>query len=714
MEIRLTESQQAVLDSAGTSSIFLEGPPGSGKSTVAAAFTRRLAEQGVPAQNILILLPQRTLAEPFYQVVHSTTFQSGGIPQIVTLSGLSRRMVTLYWPVIAASAGFQKPDQPPRFLNHETSQFYTALVVRPLLEKGFFDSVTLPPSRLYTQILNNLSKSATTGIPYTEIGERLKSAWSGRPEQLRVYDEVQICINNFRQYCLDNNLLDFSLTVETFRRQLWDSAPFRDYFYQQFRCLIYDNMEEDVPVTHDLVREWLPHMDQSFLVYDTGGGYRVFLGADAESAYTLKQECPVQQTLSNSFVKSPQVAHLQQQLSNVMLAEPSKPDSAMVQAALRVETRKYYPEMIDWVSREVNRLIREEGVSPDQICIVSPFLSDALRFELSIQFEDLKIPFATHRPSRSIKEEAAAGCLITLTKLLHPEWRMPISIFEFRSMLMQAITGFDLIRADVLTNIIYRTAVSGQDMPLFNDLPISTQDRISFVIGERYDQLREFIQQYRDSVKPPLDTLLTILFSELLSRPGFGFHTNLDAAATISHLIESYNSFYHVYVESLGGQTELAEPESTFIDTIQQGVLPAQYLDSAEDTERAVFLSPAHSFLMANRPVDYQFWLDIGSIGWWQTLNQPLTQPYVLSRDWDPTKKWTDSDEFETSNTGMYRIINGLLNRCGRQVTACIVEIDEQGNEQRGPLLKAIQGLLRSAARAGLADDDADIDEEEG
>lgn len=714
MEARLTDHQQAVLESAETGNIFLEGPPGSGKSTVAAAFTRRLAERGVPAQNILILLPQRTLAEPFYRAVHSTDFRSGGIPQIVTLSGLARRMVTLYWPVIAESAGFQKPGQPPRFLNHETSQFYAALVIRPLLERGFFDSVTLPPSRLYTQILNNLSKSATTGIPYTGIGERLKNAWTGGPEQLRVYDEVQVCVDQFRQYCLENNLLDFSLVVETFRRELWDSEPFRQYFYQQFRCLIYDNMEEDVPVTHDLVREWLPNMDQSFLVYDTGGGYRVFLGADAGSAYSLKQECDVQQVLSESFVKSGPVQHLQDQLSKVMLAEPSEPDLETVHTALRVETRKFYPEMIEWVGNEVNRLIREEGVSPDQICIVSPFLSDALRFELSLQFDDLKVPFATHRPSRSIKEEAAAGCLITLTKLLHPEWRMPISIFEFRSMLMQAITGFDLIRADVLTNIIYRAAVNNQDLPLFNDLPISTQERISFVIGERYDQLREFLSQYRGQTKPPLDTLLTILFSELLSRPGFGFHANLDAAATISHLIESYNSFYHVYFESLGGPTELAEPESTFIDMIQQGVLPAQYLDSAEDTERAVFLSPAHSFLMANRPVDYQFWLDIGSLGWWQTLNQPLTQPYVLSRDWDPARKWTDSDEFNNSSQAMFRIINGLLNRCGRQVTACIVEIDEQGNEQRGPLLKAVQGLLRSAAQTGLTDrDEPGFEEEE-
>ena len=35
---------------------------------------------------------------------------------------------------------------------------------------------------------------------------------------------------------------------------------------------------------------------------------------------------------------------------------------------------------------------------------------------------------------------------------------------------------------------------------------------------------------------------------------------------------------------------------------------------------------------MSNRPVDYQFWLDVGGRGWFERLYQPLTHPYVLSR----------------------------------------------------------------------------------
>lgn len=699
MEISLSEGQREILDCLRESSVFLEGPPGSGKTTVAAEYAWQLAQADVPAQNILVLLPQRTLAEPYNRVIHSTDFPAGGLPQVITLGGLARRMVNLYWPVVAKEAGFAHSDLPPRFLTHDTSQFYAALVMRPFLEKGFFDTVTLAPARLYSQLLDTLNKAAITGFPYTAAAGRLKAAWSGRPEQLRVYDEVQICVNAFRAYCLGNNLLDYSLQMEIFLAQLWKMADFRTYFYTQYRYLIYDNIEEDPPAVHDLVEEWLPNLQNALLVNDTGGGYRLFLGADPQSAVRCKPLCANRQTLGDSYVKSAPVEHLRENFRLVLQGEKAHPQAEQIQTALKVESRKYYPEMVAWVADEVQRLISRQNVEPGQICIISPFLSDALRFEISIRFEALGIPFATHRPSRSIREEAAAGCLLTLCKLLHPEWRMPISTFEFRSMLMQAITGFDLIRADMLTEIIYRPAVSGKPMAAFNDLPLSTQERITFVIGERYDLLRNFIEHYRGEEKPPLDVLLSLLFSELLSKPGFGFHADLDAAAAIAHLIAAYTGFTRVYNAAQDEQSAQSGPEAVFIDMIQQGILPAQYLDAEQDSENAVFLSPAYSFLMANRPVQYQFWLDVGSLDWWRRLNQPLTQPYVLSRGWDPERKWTDADEIAAGNTAMQRLVSGLLHRCGRLVTACIVEIDEQGNEQRGPLLRGIQNLFRAAAQ---------------
>jgi len=82
---------------------------------------------------------------------------------------------------------------------------------------------------------------------------------------------------------------------------------------------------------------------------------------------------------------------------------------------------------------------------------------------------------------------------------------------------------------------------------------------------------------------------------------------------------------------------------------------------------------------MSNRPVDVQFWLDVGSRGWSERLYQPLTHPYVLSRHWPMGRLWTDSEELEASTQGLQRLVLGLLRRCRGRVYLGLSELGEQG-----------------------------------
>ena len=148
---------------------------------------------------------------------------------LATIGGLARRMVDLFWPLVAGPAGFAHPDQPPVFLTLETAQYYMARIVRPMLEEGFFASVTIDRNRLYSQVIDNLNKAASVGFPHTEIGERLSTAWFGDPGQRRIYADAQESANRFRQYCLEHNLLDFSLQLEIFWKILWRTPECHSY-----------------------------------------------------------------------------------------------------------------------------------------------------------------------------------------------------------------------------------------------------------------------------------------------------------------------------------------------------------------------------------------------------------------------------------------------------------------------------------------------------
>ena len=286
----LSPAQRDVVDAPISGRIFLSGPAGSGKTTTGVERVLNLLEKGVPGNQILLLVPQRTLAIPYYEAIQSPGTPPGGTVGIMTVGGLARRMVDLFWPVVAEDAGFVNPDSPPVFLTLETAQYYMAHLVRPLLLEGYFDAVTLDRNRLYSQILDNLSKAAVNGFSHTEIGERLRKAWVGDQGQAHVYADVQDCVNRFRQYCLDNNLLDFSLQIEIFIKQLWDSPLCRDHLTSQYRHLIYDNLEEATPVTSDLLAEWLPDFDSACL-FTMGRGVPAVPGADPETSWGLSGLC---------------------------------------------------------------------------------------------------------------------------------------------------------------------------------------------------------------------------------------------------------------------------------------------------------------------------------------------------------------------------------------------------------------------------------------
>ena len=678
--------------------LFGSGPAGTGKTTAGVERMRYLLAQGVPAESILMLTPQRTLQEPYLDLLYSPERSAGGEVTSATMGGLARRMVDLFWPIAAEAAGFANPEQPPIFLSLETSQYYMAHIVRPLLDQGYFESLTIDRNRLYSQILDNLNKAASIGFAHTQIAELLDSAYYGDPAQRRVYADAQDCASRFREYCLQHNLLDFSLQLEVFANILWPLPPVRDYLRRTYRHLIYDNVEEDNARSHDILRDWLPDFDSALLLFDPSGGFRYFLGADLETGAALSELCDQQVEMQESFVATESVTFLRENL--VKAIDPNfearvwseKPDGA----PLSVIQSRFYPELLDRVVGEIETMV-SAGVPPAEIVVMAPYLSDALRFSITNRLEARQIPWRTHRPSRSLNDEPASHALITLAALAHPYWNIHPPKFDVAYTLMQSIDGLDLVRAQLLADIVYRQ----RDLSLldFENIKPDVQERITFTFGNRYSTLRDWLLAYREGLPLPLDHFFRKLFGEVLSQAGFGYHRNFDAVRVAGNLVDSVKNFRNAMEPSIVGKDHPNfDVGREYLAMLDDGVIAASYIEAwrSEDKD-AVLVSPAHTFLMMNRPVTYQFWLDPGSSGWFERLSQPVTHPYVLSRGWEPGRMWTETDEVQNNREAMARLISGLLLRCRERVYLGIAELGESGFEGRGELLRAFQKVLAAS-----------------
>ncbi|HTX79600.1 MAG TPA: hypothetical protein VMC62_08030, partial [Longilinea sp.] len=257
--------------------------------------------------------------------------------------------------------------------------------------------------------------------------------------------------------------------------------------------------------------------------------------------------------------------------------------------------------------------------------------------------------------------------------------------------------GMDLVRADLLSQILFSPSRPEEGLGSFDRILPDMQERITFDIGNKYEQLRQWLLGYMTSPAEELDVFLSHLYGEVLSQKGFGFFDDFDTAAVSARLIESIQKFRRSV--TLVGENGTQPIGKEYIQMVEDGVIAAQYLQTWNTVdEEAVLIAPAYTFLMADHPVSHQFWLDVGSLGWWQRLYQPLTHPYVLSRHWKEGTVWSDVNEVQANQAALSRLVTGLIDRCRQHVYFCTTSANERGDEERGPLLQAIQVVLRHLA----------------
>ncbi len=272
----LAPPQAEVAAFTGPGTLALRGLPGTGKTTALQACLAERLAAGQRPDRILVMVPQRAHVLRYEEALRQALVARGaavcGGVDLATFYGFCQRQVALFWPLIAAEAGFAQPDREPVFLTIETTQYYMWRVVAPLIARhGYFSELAVRRGRLLSQLIDNLNKSALVGFDHREIAARLSASWTGSSERLASFQQAQDCATRFRTYCLEHGLLDFSLVCDLLTRHLLRYEAFATYF-GRYECLVVDNLEENVPAAHDLIRWAAARCPATLLAVDEAGG----------------------------------------------------------------------------------------------------------------------------------------------------------------------------------------------------------------------------------------------------------------------------------------------------------------------------------------------------------------------------------------------------------------------------------------------------------
>jgi hypothetical protein len=599
---------------------------------------------------------------------------------------MAMEMVTLFWPLVARAAGFERPYHPPTFLSYDLAQLLMWHIVTPMLNAGAFADLRLRPQQIVSQLLDTLNRAALNSLSLDAAIERQIRTWAGEAERIRHLNEAATAARSFRATCLRDSLLDLSLAIELFDSQIVQHPEFHKYFSERYRHLIVDNIEEQTPAGQNFVAELMNETVTTAVAYDTAGGYKRFMAADPLGANKFRSLSSFAFTFDDTFSSTPPLAHLANLVEN-QLMNTAKPFAQAQQAILGTVNGRYRREMIVQLADTLHELIAEHDLHPSDIAIIAPYLDGALRYMLGNALREAGLPYYLLRRRSSPRDEPRVRAWLTWLALAHPDWQLPPSPYDVAEALTLSISGLDAARAELLTESLYRAEVPEL-------LPISEmKERIASRVGMEFVGLFEEIRLWlaAQDETASIDQFLHSLFS-LLSERRFMPEPDVAAAAVCDWLVQAATRLRQS-AAAIGLNTPAAVGNA-FIDGINQGLVTANPPELGDPPDpNGMMISTIYGYLLAGKPVRLQVWLETAATGWWDIPNQPLSNAFVLAQSYDPSQPWTMDNDFHIRNQLLSRIVRGLTARCADGVLLANSDLDRRGVRQDGRLWQALQSV---------------------
>ncbi|MBR6088879.1 MAG: hypothetical protein IKP86_03025 [Anaerolineaceae bacterium] len=691
-----SSEQSALIRENKTARIWLSGKAGCGKSTAAAGRVLHLLENAEGWPEVLIFTPGRNFSGPYQEL-----YSSRGIrPRVTSYNSYIQSCLKLFWPLIAGKTAFGRKKNYPMFLTIEAAQIIMSKLIRSRRDEGYFAGLTSSPSRVFNQVMVAMHKCAAAEIPFDRYAEVMKESWGGDAALLPVFDQTQECGLLFRKICLENNLLDYSLQLETFTGYLLPDPVFRNWLKEQHIHFVFDNLEEEVPAAHHFVRDCADLFQSMLLITDTDGGYRSFMGCDPLSAGTLSDLCPVRMTFDQSFVSSPPIQAMEQVILDPKLVNRELPVSP--RSAFSFASGHHYPEMIKKAVNDVANLVKLQGTAPKDIVILAPLVSDVLYTEMERGLWEQGIRVYLHRPSRPLLNERVTRSLLTLCELVRPVPGTQVRLLDIVQMAQCFIKGLDPMRGQLIVGGMFRERKHDDPDPIeydikpFELLSEEKRRRIPPAVAERFEKLRKWIELQRKNRDLSPDRIVSNFFTDVLIHEGF--ITDPETNLGIQKVADSMAKFRAVldHFEENCAQDGFRPDWADYFHLVGLGMVNAKYYEELfAQPEDSVLISLSSAFLSMNRMVDYQIWLNVGAPRWWERFYGELTNDAVLSRFWPEGKRWDAMTAGTFNDSHMIRQVCGLLRRCRKQVRAYSSELNESGSEQKSKLLYLFSGLTR-------------------
>ncbi|OKH16005.1 hypothetical protein [[Limnothrix rosea] IAM M-220] len=651
-------------------------------------------------QSMLVLAAnnrnQRELADAIQEALQGT----GNFVSKTPL-GFMADEVVLFFPLVCDVLNLR--SEFPLRLRPELEQKYATELWAATLESWELGLSGRSLSRLIRRLLDLLQLAGAAGVAPEDIGTRLTGGQLSLLSGTIIYgqddllatltEEATELLLAWRHWCLERGFLTYGIIYELYWRYLLPNAGYQKHLFQHFDSIWADDVHDYPAIAKDLCELFLDAHLPAMFTANPDGHTRLGLNADPNYLGTLATKCQQLELETTGGLATTLGEILAEQLTQPQFSNSLPTTIQSIQSLSRAS-------LLEKVIIEIQRLIKDEWVQPEDIAIIAPGLDEVARYTLMRSLGASGIAVEPLSEQRPIYSSPWGRSPITLLALLYPHCGRLIQtseVAELLIMLSQTVAGeyrIDPVRAGLLVDYCYQPDPDNPQLLPANTMPRG--DRLGYQVTTAYEDIRQWLNGQKSQLDPsPLGVLTTL--DEAIR---YFFLNNLSLSyeqlATLRELTETCQHFYagdRRLQTHDGTQISPASRLPELIALLQRDLIstnPRPQFTFNRAQKPTVTLATIFQYRAAKLHHRYQFWLDAGSRLWEQGGAATLFGYGVFQRDWDG-EPWSMAAETRQNQQRLQHIVQDLVGRCGDKIYLCHSDLSVNGNEQIGPLMPLLQ-----------------------
>lgn len=633
---------------------YIEGENRSGKTKLAIEIYKKLVENNVSTQKILVI-NNNPMANILWR--EELLFNSSNEINNTNYYSFIKKELELYWPIVVKKTmDVYKENIKPIFITYDMSFYVMKSIVNKFREdKNMLLDITASNEKISRSLINNMKSSSDNFIPFKEIGNHLFYSLDGSTSMSKkTYADMDAIINHYTNSLMSNGILDYAIAVNLYNEVLLKDNFYKSKLKDRFDYIIIDDFQKSSRVLIDLINS---------LKVD---GVYIF-------SNIVPDNIQKEYLLSNSQIN----------LKEIALPTASSKGTACSKAfkELYINNKK---NPIDYIPIKLNNThilrgsmitgivnlikeLKDKGYEYNQMVIINPIEDEILENEINEGIKDANI--IKFFNNDKLINDPSIHSLLVICSLCKNMNKINLTQDHYTQFF---INYFELN--------VEKAVISAMKAVQKGFLQMNSKN-------EKYKELKKYIEECIHE-NYSLDKLLEKVYIDLIVH-----REKKIEAGIVKFLIETSKTF----IDIIHMIEDIKNPEQEMLSMFFEEKMKINKMNMFREFKEhkdTLFIMSPDNYIDSGMTKKIQIWADTSSNMWSLRNKKELSNPYAFKGEVGQYKVHTEELEDKIEQDNIIYKVSSLLNCATQDIYLFACDYSKRGYEQDNKLYNNVINFI--------------------